>query len=371
MESRAPMINCLLQQTLRNLCSCSDSSKWVYAVFWRILPRNYPPPKWDFGGSFLDRSKGSNRNWILAWEDGYCDFLECDRAGSDYIKGRFGAHVFFKMSHEVYNYGEGLIGKTAAENSHKWVFRENSVDKDHNHQSSWNGSNDSQPRAWDFQFSSGIQTIAIISVREGLIQLGSLEKVMEDLNLVINIQRIFSYLHSIPSAFTMQRPYLMPPHSYPNTYKLHTQMTDFCEDEKLQLGGGKRCYGDRIEDEYPNKSMNIGWNSPHVHSQGGIPFCSIPPSLLPTTNMSCSLEVLLSKLPSVIPSDSGTRDCPTDDNNESCNLGILGLSTNGGSGDELSEISRIKSEALVSNDDEDDEEKPGNQILNLNSSLEL
>ena len=36
----------LLQQTLR--CLCSDSSEfgdWVYAVFWRILPRNYPPPK--------------------------------------------------------------------------------------------------------------------------------------------------------------------------------------------------------------------------------------------------------------------------------------------------------------------------------------
>ncbi|MCL7032758.1 hypothetical protein MKW94_000130 [Papaver nudicaule] len=370
MEGRVPMLNCLLQQTLRNLCSCSDSSvssKWVYAVFWRILPRNYPPPKWDFGGSFLDRSKGSNRNWILAWEDGYCDFLECERAGSDYLKGSFGAHVFFKMSHEVYNYGEGLIGKVAAENSHKWVFRENSVDKDQHRQSSWNGSNDSQPRAWDFQFSSGIQTIAIISVREGLIQLGSLEKIMEDLNLVINIQRKFSYLHSIPSAFTMQRPYLTPPNAYPHTLKLHNQMTDFCvDDEKLQLRGGKRCYGDRIEDEYPNKSINIGWNSLHINSEAGIPFCSIPP-LLPT-NMSCSLEVLLSKLPSVVPSDSGTRDREEDDNNENCNLDIQRVSTNGGSGDELSDISGIKSEAMVL---EDNEEKPRNCTLNPSSSLEL
>lgn len=48
MEGGLPMLNCLLQHTLRSLCSCSDSSnssKWVYAVFWRILPRNYPPPK--------------------------------------------------------------------------------------------------------------------------------------------------------------------------------------------------------------------------------------------------------------------------------------------------------------------------------------
>ena len=24
----------------------SSSSSWVYSVFWRILPRNYPPPKY-------------------------------------------------------------------------------------------------------------------------------------------------------------------------------------------------------------------------------------------------------------------------------------------------------------------------------------
>ena len=44
---------------------------------------------------------------IRVWEDGFCDFCECERTGSGYIKGRFGADVFFKMSHEVYNFGEG------------------------------------------------------------------------------------------------------------------------------------------------------------------------------------------------------------------------------------------------------------------------
>jgi len=34
----------LLQHTLRSLCT-GDAPQWVYAVFWRILPRNYPPPK--------------------------------------------------------------------------------------------------------------------------------------------------------------------------------------------------------------------------------------------------------------------------------------------------------------------------------------
>lgn len=49
MESGLPLFDCLLQQTLRGICSSSNSSsssKWVYAVFWRIVPRNFPPPRW-------------------------------------------------------------------------------------------------------------------------------------------------------------------------------------------------------------------------------------------------------------------------------------------------------------------------------------
>ncbi|KAJ6328051.1 hypothetical protein OIU77_009857 [Salix suchowensis] len=245
MEGGLPMLNCLLQHTLRSLCSCTDSSipsKWVYAVFWRILPRNYPPPKWDYGGTALDRSKGNKRNWILVWEDGFCDFYECERAGTGYMKGRFGADVFFKMSHEVYNYGEGLVGKVAADNSHKWVFKETPNESDPNLISSWNMSIEPQPRAWEFQFNSGIQTIAIISVREGIVQLGSFDKIVEDLNLVISIQRKFSYLQSIPGIFAIQRPYLPIQHPFiikPDTHTIENQEIAFSVDDKRQITGVK------------------------------------------------------------------------------------------------------------------------------------
>ncbi|KAL4649572.1 hypothetical protein ACB092_01G023400 [Castanea dentata] len=297
MESGLPMLNCLLQHTLRSLCSCSDSSnssKWVYAVFWRILPRNYPPPKWEYGGSALDRSKGNKRNWILVWEDGFCDFCECERTGSGYIKGRFGADVFFKMSHEVYNFGEGLVGKVAADNSHKWVFSDAASDGDPSFISSWNLSIEPQPRAWEFQFNSGIQTIAIISVREGIVQLGSFEKIGEDLNLVISIQRKFSYLQSIPGVFAIQRPYL--PIQHPYVLK-PSQETSFSFYDKRQLTGMKRLFEEKPEDS-PIKSVNLGWNTPQ-NGIAGPPIWSIPP-LLPT--MSCSLGALLAKLPSVLPS---------------------------------------------------------------------
>ncbi|GAB2293804.1 hypothetical protein Dimus_028017 [Dionaea muscipula] len=214
-SSGLPMLHYLLQQTLKSLCSCpadaSNSSssssscsfpKWVYAVFWRILPRNFPPPKWEYGGgSTLDRSKGNKRNWILVWEDGFCDFQECQLQAC-----KFGPDVFFKMAHEVYSYGEGIIGKVAADNSHKWVFRQSGRENDSTI-ISWNVFIDPQPKTWQSQFNSGIQTIALISVREGVIQLGSLNKVEEDLNLVINIQRkLSSLLQNVPGVLSIQRP---------------------------------------------------------------------------------------------------------------------------------------------------------------------
>ncbi|PON65018.1 MYC/MYB transcription factor [Parasponia andersonii] len=301
MESGLPMLNCLVQHTLRSLCSysdCSTSSKWVYAVFWRILPRNHPPPKWDYGGGALDRTKGNKRNWILVWEDGFCDFYECKQAGSGYLKGRFGADVFFKMSHEVYNYGEGLVGKVAADNSHKWVFRDPSNEGDPSFISSWNVSIEPKPRAWESQFKSGIQTIAIIAVREGIIQLGSFDKIVEDLNLVISIQRKFTYLQSIPGAFAMQRPYLPIQHPYtlkPNTQMVESQDTAISIYEKRQSIGLKRLFNE-IADDSPTKSLNLGWNTPQ-NGISGSTLCPVPP-LLPS--MSCSLGALLSKLPSVM-----------------------------------------------------------------------
>uniref|UniRef100_A0A0D3GEK8 Transcription factor MYC/MYB N-terminal domain-containing protein n=1 Tax=Oryza barthii TaxID=65489 RepID=A0A0D3GEK8_9ORYZ len=189
----------LLQHTLRSLCTSGDDSQWVYAVFWRILPRNYPPPK------------------ILAWEDGFCNFAATSAACGDGAAAAYAAaeceetkqvgvaggglqpELFFKMSHDIYNYGEGLIGKVAADHSHKWVFKE-PQEQEINLISSWSNPADSHPRTWEAQFQSGIQTIALIAVREGVVQLGSMKKVAEDLSYVVALRRKFGYLESIPGV---------------------------------------------------------------------------------------------------------------------------------------------------------------------------
>ena len=123
---------------------------------------------------------------------------------------------------------------------------------------------------------------------------------MEDLNLVISIQRKFSYLQSIPGVFAIQRPYLPIQHPYvikPSMQTIESHETSFSIYNKRQLTGVKRLFDDNTEDS-PIKPINLGWNTPQ-NCITGAPIWSIPP-LLPT--MPCSLGALLAKLPSVPPS---------------------------------------------------------------------
>ncbi|KAK1413786.1 hypothetical protein QVD17_35569 [Tagetes erecta] len=267
------IISHLLQHTLRSFC-IHENSHWLYAVFWRILPRNYPPPKWDAQGGAYDRSRGTRRNWILAWEDGFCNFAaatagqtssgDCSTYANHEYQQYQGLQpeLFFKMSHEIYNYGEGLIGKVAADHSHKWIFKE-ATDQEDNFLSTWNNSTDSHPRTWEAQFQAGIKTIALVAVREGVIQLGSINKVIEDLNYVVMLRKKLSYIESIPGV-------LLP---HPSS-SLYPYKSDVCN----------------MPETWPFHGNNVGGDLPAVYIQ--------PPNITPSMS---SLEALLSKLPSVVP----------------------------------------------------------------------
>nr|WCO08278.1 hypothetical protein [Suaeda aralocaspica] len=278
----------LLQYTLRSLC-CQDNSQWVYAVFWRILPRNYPPPK------------------ILVWEDGFCNFAasstaEMNSGGSDYptssatSSANYGDHqfqhfqaglqpeLFFKMSHEIYNYGEGLIGKVAADHNHKWIYNEPNENQEINFLSAWHNSADAQPRTWEAQFQSGIKTIALIAVREGVVQLGAMNKVVEDLSYVVLLRKKFAYIESIPGVL-LPHPSsaAFPPSMRPmDGYGVPPEMWGY------HAGGGPMGMGptSQLMDQYNYYNQAQQQQSPMVRM--------ITPSM-------SSLEALLSKLPSVGP----------------------------------------------------------------------
>ncbi|XP_030468850.2 protein RICE SALT SENSITIVE 3 [Syzygium oleosum] len=266
----------LLQHTLRSLC-LHENSQWVYAVFWRILPRNYPPPKWEAQGAY-ERSRGNRRNWIMVWEDGFCNFAAStavESASGDYPSSSvYGdcefpqyqglqPELFFKMSHEIYNYGEGIIGKVAADYSHKWIHKEPN-EQEINFLSAWHNSAESHPRTWEAQFQSGIKTIALIAVKEGVVQLGAVNKVVEDLSYVVLLRKRFSYIESIPGVLL--------PHpsssSYPNVGYSGAPDGAWHFEANLQ----------------PPSDLCDPFNQPF----------KITPSM-------SSLEALLSKLPSVVP----------------------------------------------------------------------
>ncbi|CAM6051156.1 unnamed protein product [Sphagnum compactum] len=358
MESRQaglPTLNHLLQHTLRSLCS--TDSQWLYAVFWRIRPRNYPPPQWEKTGGATDRSKGNKRNWILVWEDGFCNFSVClgvgaatNQAATSSESPFLGQHqrsigvtscccaveqeseamnpeLFFKMSHEVYNYGEGLMGKVAADNSHKWVYREPLEHGNNGLSSPWHGSIDPHPRTWEAQFKAGIQTVAVVAVQEGLLQLGSTFKIAEDLNFVILMQRKFNYLQSIPGVFVPQpipatngsskRPVQyegleaaeFPPVPEPDQVwagnwimspesEHQTRLKSLPDYPSYGSSVGKvRSYAAACRSEYPNFPPETPLNA---SLESGCRAGSLPNQLVPSMS---SLQALLSKLPSVTPKE--------------------------------------------------------------------
>ncbi|GAV72320.1 bHLH-MYC_N domain-containing protein [Cephalotus follicularis] len=172
-----------LHEALRSVCLNSD---WTYSVFWTIRPR--PRVRGGNGCKVGD----DNGSLMLMWEDGFCrgrvaDCLE-DMEGEDPVR-----KAFSKMSIQLYNYGEGLMGKVASDKCHKWVFKE-PTECEPNISNYWQSSFDALPSEWTDQFESGIQTIAVIQAGHGLLQLGSCKIIPEDLHFVLRMRHTFESL---------------------------------------------------------------------------------------------------------------------------------------------------------------------------------
>ncbi|KAL6543277.1 hypothetical protein OROHE_010797 [Orobanche hederae] len=174
-----------LHEALRNVCFNSD---WTYSVFWTIRPR--PRIRGGNGCKVGD----DNGSLMLMWEDGFCRgrsvAAECmdEMDGEDPVR-----KAFSKMSIQLYNYGEGLMGKVASDKCHKWVFKE-PTECEPNISNYWQSSFDALPPEWNEQFESGIQTIAVIQAGHGLLQLGSCKIMPEDLHFVLRMRHTFESL---------------------------------------------------------------------------------------------------------------------------------------------------------------------------------
>ncbi|CAN8247608.1 unnamed protein product [Cochlearia groenlandica] len=155
------------QEILRSLCSNTD---WKYAVFWKLNHRS---------------------RMVLTLEDAYYGNHGQDTVMPKNMHGGHQAHdhlglALAKMSYHVYSLGEGIVGQVAVSGQYQWVFPEYY----HNYHSAFEFHN-----VWDGQMSAGIKTILVAAVGPcGVVQLGSLRKVDEDVTLVNHIRDLFSTL---------------------------------------------------------------------------------------------------------------------------------------------------------------------------------
>ncbi|XP_010469739.1 PREDICTED: transcription factor bHLH155 [Camelina sativa] len=155
------------QEILRSFCSNTD---WNYAVFWKLNHR----------GSRM----------VLTLEDAYYGINNSPEVKDSGVipKNMHGVHdplglAVAKMSYHVYSLGEGIVGQVAVSGEHQWLFPEyydNCLSEFEFH------------NVWESQISAGIKTILVVAVGPcGVVQLGSLRKVNEDVNLVNHIRQIF------------------------------------------------------------------------------------------------------------------------------------------------------------------------------------
>ncbi|GLU17561.1 hypothetical protein SLE2022_339220 [Rubroshorea leprosula] len=150
----------LLRQTLKRLC-CSNG--WSYGVFWGFDQRN---------------------PMLLTIEDAY--YEKEMKTLVDNMFQKF--HIF----------GEGIIGQAALTRSSRWIFSDS-------HAGNWNSvgsfANENVPQdesEFQSQFSSGIKTIAVISVESrGVIQFGSTQKILERLEFLDQTKKLFNDMGSI------------------------------------------------------------------------------------------------------------------------------------------------------------------------------
>ncbi|KAE8686079.1 hypothetical protein F3Y22_tig00111085pilonHSYRG00005 [Hibiscus syriacus] len=162
-----------LHQILRSLCL---NTEWKYAVFWKLKHRaRMVLTLEDAYYDNHDQHDPSENNCLQ-------DSLENLHSGH-YSHSPLGLAVA-KMSYQVYSLGEGIVGQVAVSGKHQWIFADKHVNS--------SCSSFELSDGWQSQFEAGIRTIVVVAgVPQGVVQLGSLNKVFEDVKLVSHIRDVF------------------------------------------------------------------------------------------------------------------------------------------------------------------------------------
>ncbi|WOK96959.1 transcription factor LHW isoform X1 [Canna indica] len=169
-----------LRQLLRSLC---HNTRWDYAVFWK-LKQEKKILTWQ-GGYFDDAKKrlkleDSPCDQSLHFNPGMISFVDSEDAQDRSCHFHPLKVALDNMKCHHYALGEGFIGKVALTEGHYWIFP---------------GDLKSEVQSElykEWQLSAEVKTIVLVAVAHyGVVQLGSLEMVAEDSNLVVHIKDLF------------------------------------------------------------------------------------------------------------------------------------------------------------------------------------
>ncbi|XP_010256799.1 PREDICTED: transcription factor LHW-like isoform X2 [Nelumbo nucifera] len=176
-----------LRQLLRNLCL---NSQWNYAVFWKLKHQNRMVLTWEDGyydhPKLIEPIESISDNVCFKETDGIKSFgCETNTSNGNSVGSPIEL-VVADMSCQLYLLGEGIVGKVASTAKHCWVYAgiESYLVPEY-------------PDEWSIQFAAGIKTILLVPVLHGVVQLGSLEMVDEDLILVAHIKDMFNTLQYV------------------------------------------------------------------------------------------------------------------------------------------------------------------------------
>ncbi|KAJ3677918.1 hypothetical protein LUZ60_001721 [Juncus effusus] len=171
-----------IRESLRRLCV---EIGWSFAVFWKAIHGiNQMQLVWGEGHCEKTSISGFEAMDLLLKEKvahrNPCQAAELAPSRAD---DRLNTLVYKLMVHQVHILGQGIIGHAALTNVHLWILQDNIGDY---------ASISKALSEMKQQFWAGVQTIAVIPVHpHGVIQLGSTNMVMEDINFINHIRCMF------------------------------------------------------------------------------------------------------------------------------------------------------------------------------------
>lgn len=186
-----------LRHFLESLCF---KSPWNYAVFWKLQHKCPTILTWEDGYLDIPGAREPYRSQIGNYYSKYLNELS-PNSGSRSHNGYLGAHpidlAMAEMSSTYHIAGKGVVGEVASSGIPRWISSDSLAPAELGFDSVAEC-----PDKWMLQFVTGIKTILLVPcIPYGVLQLGSVETVAENMEIVTNLAEEFDAHYKFVESF--------------------------------------------------------------------------------------------------------------------------------------------------------------------------